>query len=75
MTASIERTKRKIRKLVIFLFKYNQPKTKIPTSISQMGGPIVDLSLISCLFIMPFDFGYVDIFNSGLNKCIYQKQF
>ena len=73
MTASIERTKRKIRKLVIFLFKYNQSKTKIPTSISQIGGPSVDLSLISCLFIMPFDIGCVDIINSGLNKFIYQK--
>ena len=32
-----------------------------------------NLPLISCLFIMSFNFGYVHIISSGLNKCIYQK--
>ena len=32
-----------------------------------MGGPSVSLPLISCLFTMPFKFGYVQS-SSGLNK-------
>ena len=51
--------------------KYNQPKTKIPTSIYKMGGPSVKLSLISWVFIIPFNFGYdhinVHIKNSSGN--------
>ena len=42
--------------MLIFLFKYNQPKTEIPTSIYEMGGPSVKLSLIAGLFIIPFNF-------------------
>ena len=44
------------------IFKYNQPKTKITTSIYKTG---------AWLFIIPFKFGYVHIINSCLNKCIY----
>ena len=49
------------------LFKYNQPKTDIPISIYKMGDPSVKLP-ISQLFIIPFNFGYLLIINSDLNK-------
>ena len=51
-----------------YLFKYNQPKAEIPLSIYKMGGPSVNLPLISCLFIMSFNFGYVYILNSGFKQ-------
>ena len=51
-----------------FIFTYNQPKTEIPTSIYKMGAPSVKLPLISWLFIIPFNFGYVYITISGLKK-------
>ena len=35
-----------------------------------MGGPSVRLTLISWIFIIPYKVFYVDISNSGLNKCI-----
>ena len=47
------------------LFKYNQPKREIPTSIYNMGGPSVKLPLISWLFIIAYKVGYVHISNSG----------
>ena len=34
-----------------------------------MGGPSVKLFLISWLFIIPYNVGYVHISYSGLNKC------
>ena len=56
--------------MLISLFKYDQRKTEIPTSIYKMGGPSVDLCLWSfLLFIIPFNFGYVHIINSNLKKC------
>ena len=63
--------KGKSREMVISLFKYNQPKMEIPTSIYKMGGPIVKLSLISWILIIPFNFGYDHIINSSLKKCTY----
>ena len=51
--------------------KYNQPKTEIPISNYKMGGTSVKLSLISWFFTIPFNFGYVNTINSGLDKCIY----
>ena len=57
--------------MLISLFKYNQPKTKIPTSIYKMGGTGVKIPLTCCLFFIAFNFLYVHIINSGLNKCIY----
>ena len=45
--------------------------TEIPISTYKMGVPNVKLPLISWLFIKPFNFGYVHIINSGLNKCMY----
>ena len=48
-----------------YLFKFNQLKAEIPLSIYKMGGPSVNLPLISCLSIMSFNFGYVYILNSG----------
>ena len=57
--------------MLIFLFKYNQPKTEIPTSIYEMGGLSVKLSLIAGLFIIPFNFEYVHIISSSLRKCTY----
>ena len=38
--------------------KYNQQKTEITASIYKMGSPNVKLSLISWVFIIPFNFGY-----------------
>ena len=55
----------------ISLFKYNHPKTEVPTSIYKMGGPDVKLFLISWHFIMPFNFGHVHIINNNLKKCTY----
>ena len=66
--------KKKFRYLLISLFKYNQPTTEKPTSIYKMGGPNVDLSLIFfCFLIIPFNFGYLHIINSGSRKCIYKN--
>ena len=66
--------KKKFRYLLISLFKYNQPTTEKPTSIYKMGGPNVNLSLIFfCFLIIPFNFGYLHIINSGSNKCIYKN--
>ena len=39
------------------IFKYNQPKAEIPTSIYKMGAPSAKLPLKSSLFIIPFNFG------------------
>ena len=64
MNASIQRMRKKILKNAHSVFKYNLPKTEIPTSIYKMGAPSVKLPLISWLFIIPFNFGY------GLNKYI-----
>ena len=36
-----------------------------------MGAPSIKLPLISWLFIIPFNFGFVHFIKSGLNKCIY----
>ena len=49
------------------LIKY----TEIPTSNYKVGGTSVKLPLISWLFTITFNFGYVHIINSVLNKCIY----
>ena len=57
--------------MLMSLFKYNQPKTEISMSTNKMGGLSVKLSLISWLFIIPFNFGYVHIISSSLKKCIY----
>ena len=54
-----------------FIIKYNQPRTEIPTSKYKMDGTSVKLPLISWHFTIPFNFGYVHIINSGLNKSIY----
>ena len=54
-----------------FLIKYNQPKTEITTSNYKMDSTSVKIPLISWLFTIPFNFGYVYIINSGLNKFIY----
>ena len=54
-----------------FLIKCNQPKTEITTSNYKMGGTSVKIPLISWLFTTPFNFGYVYIINTGLNKFIY----
>ena len=61
--------KDKFRKMLSSLFKYNQPKTEIPESFYKMGSPSVKLYLISWLFIIPFNFGYIHIINSSLKKC------
>ena len=61
--------KDKFRKMLSSLFKYNQPKTEIPESFYKMGSPSVKLYLISWLFIIPFNFGYIHIINSTLKKC------
>ena len=62
--------------MLISLFKYNQPKTEIPTVIYKIGDPSVKLPLIFWFFIIhDFFFGYVHINNSGLNECIYSKKF
>ena len=53
------------------ILKKNQAKTEIPTSIYKMGASFVQLPLISWLFIIAFNFGYVHILDSGLNKSIY----
>ena len=63
--------KDKFRLMLISLFKCNQPKTEIPTSIYKMGGPSVKLSLVSWLFIIPFNFGCDHIISSSLKKCTY----
>ena len=57
--------------MLIALFKYNQPKTEMLTSIYNMSDPSVKLSLISCLFIIPFNFDYVHMIISSLKKCTY----
>ena len=54
-----------------FLIKYNQPNAKIPTSNYKMSGTSVKISWISWICTIPFNFGYVHIINSDLNKCIY----
>ena len=69
MNAIIQRKKNKSREMSISLFKYNQPKTEIPTSIYKMAGLIVKLPLISLIFLIPFNFASVH--KSGLNKCKY----
>ena len=54
-------------------FKYNQPKTEIPTSIYKMGAisvKLFDLLTFHHTLILVY-FGYVHIINSSLNKCIY----
>ena len=56
--------------MLIHLFKYNQLKNDIPTSIYKMGGPSVKISLISQLFVIPFNFGYVYIISSSLKNFI-----
>ena len=53
------------------LFKYNQPKTEIPTSVYKMGGLSVKLSLIPSLSIIPLNFGYAHIISSSLKKYTY----
>ena len=53
------------------LIKNNQPKAETPTSSYKIGDPSVKLPLISWLFFIPFNFGYVLIINNGLNKCKY----
>ena len=60
--------KDKFRLMLISLFKCNQPKTEIPTSIYKMGAPSVKIPLISWLFMISFNFGYVHIIGSGLNN-------
>ena len=60
----------KIQKNAHSIFKYNSPKTEILTPIYKLGAPSVNLPLISWLFIIPFNFGYVHITISGLNKYI-----
>ena len=50
------------------LFKYNKPKREIPTSTYKMGVPSVKLPLISWLFNILYNLGYVHISNSGLKK-------
>ena len=57
------------------LIKNNQPKTETPTSNYKMGGASIKIQLISWVFIKPFNLGYVPIINSGLKKCIYEKNF
>ena len=57
--------------MLVSLFKYNQRKTEILKSVYKMGAPSVKLSLISWLFIMPFNFGYVHIINRILKKYTY----
>ena len=52
------------------IFKYNQPQIEIPTSINKMGALSVKLPLISWLFIITFNFGYVHIISSGLDRCM-----
>ena len=63
MKFSIQRMKK--FRYAYSLFKYNQPKREIPTSIYNMGGPSVKLPLISWLFIIAYKVGYVHISNSG----------
>ena len=63
--------KDKFRWIFISLFKYNQPKTEIPTSIYKMDGPRIKLSLVYWLFIIAFNFGYDHISSSSLKKCTY----
>ena len=57
--------------MLISLFRYNQLKTGSPRSIYKMGSPNVKLSLISWLFVIPFNFGYDHIINSSLEKGTY----
>ena len=52
-----------------FLIKNNQPNTEIPTSNYKTGGKSV--ILISWPFIIFFNFGYLHVISSGLNKYIY----
>ena len=59
--------------MLISIFKYNQPKTEISTYIYKMGGPITKLSLVTWLFIIPFNFGHDRMINSTLKKCIHLK--
>ena len=59
--------------MLIYLFKYNQLKNEIPTSIYKMGGPSVKLYLISQLFVKPFNFSYVYIINSSLKNFVHIK--
>ena len=68
MKANIQRMKKKFRYLLISLFKYNQPTTENPTSIHKIVGPSVNLSFIFCVLIIPFNFCYLHIINSVLNK-------
>ena len=56
--------------MLIYLFKYNQLKNEIPTSIYKMDGPSVKLYLISQLFVKPFNFSYVYIINSSLKNFV-----
>ena len=69
------KNEKQILKNAYSLIKYNQPKTEIPMSTYKMGGASVKLPLIYLIFAKPFDFGYAHIINSGLDKCIYYKQF
>ena len=71
MNASIQRTRKTFWINAHSIFKCNRPKTEIPTSIYKIGAPSVKLPLISWLFMIFLNFGYVHIINSGLNKCIY----
>ena len=57
--------------MLFSLFKYNQLKTEIPTFVYKVGGPSLKLSLISWLFLIPFNRGYAHIIDSCLSKCIY----
>ena len=57
----------------ISLFKYNQLKIEKSTPIYKISGPSIKLTLIFRLFIILFNFVYVHMTNSGLNKYIYIK--